>query len=66
MDGGMNTLTARGLEGFFPVGLLCQFLVLAGNKFWFYLLCTYVLRVQYSCGVMLVSWFWQKIVFGVT
>jgi hypothetical protein len=27
---------------------------------------TYVLRVQYSCGVVLVFWFWQKIVFGVT
>jgi hypothetical protein len=27
---------------------------------------TYVLRVQYSCGVMLVFWFWQEIVFGVT
>ena len=46
--------------------LLCQFLVLAGNRFWFYLLCTYVLRVQYSCGVVLVFWFWREIVFGVT
>jgi hypothetical protein len=27
---------------------------------------TYVLRVQYSCGVVLVFWFWRKIVFGVT
>ena len=26
---------------------------------------TYVLRVQYSCGVALVFWFWQEIVFGV-
>ncbi len=26
---------------------------------------TYVLRVQYSCGVVLVFWFWQEIVFGV-
>ena len=43
--------------------LLCQFLVLAGNRFWFYLLCTYVLRVQ--CGVVLVFWFWREIVFGV-
>jgi hypothetical protein len=34
--------------------------------FWFYLLCTYVLRVQYSCGVVLVFWFWREIVFGVT
>ncbi len=45
--------------------LLCQFLVLAGNRFC-YLLCTYVLRVQYSCGVVLVFWFWREIVFGVT
>jgi hypothetical protein len=61
-----HTLAARGLEEpFFPVVLLCQFLVPAGNRFWFYLLCTYVLRVQYSCGVVLVFWFWQEIVFGV-
>ena len=25
-----------------------------------------LLRVQYSCGVVLVFWFWQEIVFGVT
>ncbi len=27
---------------------------------------TYVLRVQYSCGVVLVFWFWRDLVFGVT
>jgi hypothetical protein len=27
---------------------------------------TYVLRVKYSCGIVLVFWFWQEIVFGVT
>ncbi len=27
---------------------------------------TYALRVQYSCGVVLVFWFWREIVFGVT
>jgi hypothetical protein len=27
---------------------------------------TYVLRVQYSCGVVVVFWFWREIVFGVT
>jgi hypothetical protein len=27
---------------------------------------TNVLRVQYSCGVVLVFWFWWEIVFGVT
>ncbi len=33
-----NTLAAYGLEDlFFPVVLLCQFLVLAGNWFWFYI-----------------------------
>jgi hypothetical protein len=38
-DGETNTLAARGLEElFFPVVVLCQFLVLAGNRFWFYIL----------------------------
>ena len=46
--------------------LLCQFLVLAGNRFWFYLLCTHVLRAQYSCGIVFVFWIWWEIVFGVT
>ncbi len=27
---------------------------------------TYVPRVQYSCGVVLVFWFWRETVFGVT
>ncbi len=27
---------------------------------------TYVLRVQYSCDVVLVFWFWQEIVFDVS
>ncbi len=27
---------------------------------------TYVIGVQYSCGVELVFWFWREIVFGVT
>ncbi len=45
--------------------LLCQFLVLAGDRFCFYLLCTYVLRVQYSYGVVLAFWFWQEIGFDV-
>ncbi len=40
-------------------------------SFWFWrdidflVLHTYVLRVQYSCGVVLVFWFWQEIAFGV-
>ena len=41
---------------------LCQFS--GGKKVLF--LHTYVLRVQYSCRVVLVFWFWWKIVFGVT
>ncbi len=27
---------------------------------------TYALRVEYSCGVVLVFWFWRELVFGVT
>ncbi len=30
------------------------------------MLLTYVSRVQYSCGIVLVFWFWQELVFGVT
>ncbi len=30
------------------------------------MLLTYVSRVQYSCGAVLVCWFWQEIGFGVT
>ncbi len=38
-DRGANTLAARGLEELFlKVVLLCQFLVVAGNRFWCYLL----------------------------
>jgi hypothetical protein len=58
------TLAARGLEELFSVVVLCQFLVLALNRF--LVLHTYVLRVQYSCGVVLVFWFWREIVFGLT
>ncbi len=43
--------------------VLCQFLVLAGNRFWFYILM--YLEYKYSCGFALVFWFWQEIVFGV-
>jgi hypothetical protein len=37
----------------------------SGGK-WVLVLNTYVLRVQYSCGIVLVFWFWRDIVFGVT
>ncbi len=64
---GLNiTLAARELEELFFQLCCCV-------SFWFWreigfvlLLCTYVLRVQYSCGVVLVFWFWREIVFGVT
>ena len=67
-DGWRNKYTRCVWAGgtYFPGVLLSQFLVLVGNRFWFYLLCTYVLRVQYSCGVVLVFWFCREIVFGVT
>ncbi len=41
-------------RNFFPVVLLCQVFVLAGNRCRFYIHTTYVLRVLYSCGVVLV------------
>ncbi len=50
----------------FPVVLLCCV------SFWFWWekgfdpLMHVLLRVQYSCGGVLVIWFWHKIVFGVT
>jgi hypothetical protein len=42
-DREMNTLATHGLEEpFFLVVLLCQFFVLAGNRFWFYILLIYL------------------------
>jgi hypothetical protein len=63
--GETNTLATRGLEDFFPVVLLCQFFVLAGKRF-LVLHTTYVLRVPYSCGVVLGFLFWREIGVGVT
>ncbi len=40
----------------------CQFLILQEMGFGLH---NHVLRVQYSCGVMLVFWLWREIVFGV-
>jgi hypothetical protein len=58
----MNTLTAHGLEE--PFFQLCCCV----SVFWFWweisFGVTYVLRVQYSCGVVLFFWFWREIVFG--
>ncbi len=65
-DRDSNTLTLRGLEEpFFPVVLLCRV------RFWFWWeigfgLHTHVLRVQYSCGVVLVFWLQREIFFGIT
>jgi hypothetical protein len=39
---------------FFPVVLLCQFFVLAGNRFWFYILLMSLEYHTLSCGVVLV------------
>jgi hypothetical protein len=58
------TCCAWAGDTFFPVVVLCQFLVLAGNRFWFYILM--YLEYKYSCCVVLVFWFWWEIVFGVT
>ncbi len=64
MDGETNTLASRGLEEpFFSVVLLCCV------SFWFWQEIgfehTHVLRVQYSCGVVLVFWLQWEIVFSV-
>ncbi len=50
-------------ETFFPVVLLCQFLVLGGKRCWFYIL-MYLESIQLWCCVSFC--FWQDIVFGVT
>ncbi len=65
-DGQRNEYTRCAWAGgtFFPVVLLCQFFGPGGKQV--LVLHTYALRVEYSCGVVLVLWFWQKIVFGVT
>jgi hypothetical protein len=42
---------------------LFQILVLAGNRFWFYILLMYL---EYHTVVVLVFWFWREMVFGVT
>jgi hypothetical protein len=59
----MHTLAARWLEDLFSSRAV-------ESVFWFWreivLGVTYVLTVQYSCGVVSVFWFWLDIVFGVT
>ncbi len=44
--------------------LLCQFFVLAENRFWFFiLLCTKSIIQLWCCVIFF--WFWREIVFGV-
>ncbi len=65
-DGGTNTHRFAWAGGtFFPVVLLFQFFVLAGNRFWVYTLLMYL---GYHTAVVLCwfFWFWREIVFGVT
>jgi hypothetical protein len=50
---------------FSPVILLCQFLVLAGNRFWFYILLMYLGYRTIGGVVLFFVLFWQEIVFGV-
>jgi hypothetical protein len=59
---------SRGLEElFFPVVLLCQFSVLAGNRFCFYILLMYLgyrTMKLWCCARFFL--FWWEIVFGVS
>jgi hypothetical protein len=45
-----NTCCAWAGGTFIPVVLLCQFLVLGGNRFWFYILLMYL---EYNTVVVL-------------
>jgi hypothetical protein len=60
-----ETLAARGLEELFFQLCCCVRFLVSGGKMVLVLL-TYISRVQYSCGIVLVFCFWQEIVFGVT
>jgi hypothetical protein len=63
-DGEMNTLSACGLEDLFSSCAVVS--VIGSGRKYVLVLHTYVLNVQYSCGVVLVFWFWREIVFAVT
>jgi hypothetical protein len=61
-----DTLALRGLEELFLQLCCCvSFLFWQEIGFGFTYSTTYVLRVPYSCGVVLVYWFWWETVFGV-
>ncbi len=62
-DRGMNTLTAHGLEELLSSCAVVSVFSSGGKLVM--VLHTYVLRVRYSCGVVLVFWFWREVVFGV-
>ncbi len=49
---------------FFQLCCCVSFLISVGKLV--LVLLTYVSRVQNSCGIVLVCWFWREIVFGVT
>jgi hypothetical protein len=61
---GGDTLAAHGLEELFSSCAVVSVFGSGVKKI--LVLHTYVLRVQYSCGIVLVFWFWREIVFGVT
>jgi hypothetical protein len=62
-DSGLNTLAVCGLEEPFFRLCCCVSVFLFWREIGFGV--TYVLRVQYSCGIGLVFWFWWEIVFVV-
>ncbi len=63
-DGETNTLAALGLEELVSSCVVLSVFGSSGKQV--LVLHTYILRVQYSCGIVLVFWFWQEIVFCVT
>jgi hypothetical protein len=63
-DREMNTVAARGLEELFYSSCAVVSVFGSGRKY-VLVLHPYVLRVQYSCGIVLVFWFWWEIVFVV-
>ena len=55
-----------GWRNLFSSCAVVSFFVLAGNRFWFYILLMYLEYNTYNCGVVFVFWFWQEIVINVT
>ncbi len=55
MDGEQIQLLCVGWRNFFPVVVLCQLLVLAGNRFWFTYLCTQSTIQLWCCFSFLVA-----------